>query len=152
PEWIELLEQYIAAAGRNPEGLIPRGDKLYFSTEGMRAYIWNKQGRLNDAVNLLLDVVQAKQDARYLEAWALGWLDPAGAVESLPEQDGLRLFSLALNRFPEARQSPVPRLREVQRWARLCDRFARQHPGQGLTTMLRAGLLRKAGYFDKAEN
>src|SRR5262245_61938476 len=49
PEWIELLEQYLAAAGRNPEALFPRGDKLYFSTEAVRAYIWNKRGRLHDA-------------------------------------------------------------------------------------------------------
>jgi tetratricopeptide (TPR) repeat protein len=152
PEWVELLEKYLAAAGPDPEALIPRGDKLYFSTEAMRAYIWHKKGRLHDAVDLLTQVVQAKTDARYLEAWALNWLEPAAAVESLPEQLGLRLFAQALNRFPEARQSPLPRLREVRRWARLGERFARKYPGGGgAALMLRAGLLRKAGLFDEAE-
>src|SRR5262249_16833199 len=131
PEWVELLEKYLAAAGPNPETLIPRGDKLYFSTEALRAYIWHKQGRLQDAVDLLTQVVQAKTDARYLEAWALDWLEPKGAVESLPEHLGLRLFAQALNRFPEARLSPMPRLREVRRWARLGERFARKYPGGG---------------------
>jgi len=115
PEWVELLERYLRAAGQNPESLIPRGDKLYFSTEAMRAYIWHKQGRRDDAVDLLVQVVKAKTDARYLEAWALNWLEPPGAVESLPQQTGLVLFTLVLSRFPEARRSPLPRLREVQR-------------------------------------
>ncbi|HKB40028.1 MAG TPA: tetratricopeptide repeat protein [Gemmataceae bacterium] len=151
PEWIELLEQYLAAAGPDPESLIPRGDKLYYSTEGMRAYIWHKQGRLADAIDLLVNVVQAKADSRYLEAWGLNWLEPPGAMESLPEQTGLLLLSSALNRFPEARLSPLPRLREMQRWAQLGERFARHHSTSGIGTMLRAGLLRKAGLLDEAE-
>lgn len=149
-EWVALLEQYLAAAGPDPEALIPRGDKLYFSTEAMRAYIWHKQGRLADAVELLTNAVHAKTEARYLEAWALGWLEPPGAVESLPEACALGLFSLLLTRSPEARLLPLPRLREMQRSARLSERFAGKHPGGGMITMLRAGLLRKAGLFDEA--
>lgn len=151
PEWVELLERYLAAAGPDPEALIPRGDKLYFGTEAMRAYIWHKQGKLVEAVNLLAQVVQAKQDARYMEAWALGWLEAPGAVEFLPEMSGLHVFSLALGRFPEARYSPISRLKQVRRWARLMDRFVKKHPGTGMTTMLRAGLHRKAGLFAEAE-
>jgi tetratricopeptide (TPR) repeat protein len=150
-EWVELLERYLAAAGPDPESLIPRGDKLYVSTEAMRAYIWHKQGRLADAVQLLVNVTEAKTDARYLEAWALGWLEPDGALESLPEQTALRLFAVVLNRFPEAKYSPAPRLREAQRWARLSERFAARHPGGGVGAMFRAGLLRKAGLFDEGE-
>jgi len=150
-EWIELLERYLAAGQPDPEALIPRGKKAYYTSEAMRAYIWHRQGRLADACQLLADVTHAKQEARYLEAWVLDWLEPAGAMESLPETVGLVLFSLALGRFPEARLSPARRLREIRRWARLCDRFARVYPGDGRTGMLRAGLFRKAGLFDEAE-
>jgi tetratricopeptide (TPR) repeat protein len=152
PEWVELLERYLAAAGPDPESLIPRGDKLYFGTEAVRAYIWQKQERLADAIQLLVDATAAKPDARYLEAWGLGWLEPPGAVESLPPPLGLRVFSTALGRLPEARQSPAPKLRQAQRWARLCERFVRVHPGDGVTLMLKAGLLRKAGRYDDAES
>ena len=151
PAWVALLEGYLAAAAPDPEALIPRGDKLYYGTEAMRAYIWHKQGRLEEAVGLLTEVVQAKQDARYLEAWVLDWLEPTGAVEFLPELKGLHLFSLVLNRFPEARMCASPRLKQIRRWARLMDRFAKKHPGTGMTTMLCAGLLRKAGLFADAE-
>jgi len=151
PEWIELLEQYLAAGQPDPEALIPRGKTAYYTAEAMRAYIWHRQGRLDEACQLLAEVTQAKPEARYLEAWALGWLEPTGAVEALPETVGLMLFSLALSRFPEARLSPVLRLREIRRWAWLCDRFARVYPGDGMTGMLRAGLFRKAGLFEEAE-
>lgn len=117
PEWVDLLERYLEAASPEPEALIPRSDRLYYSTEAVRAYIWHKQQRLADAVSLLADVVEAKRDARYLEAWGLDWLEPPGAAESLSEELALRLFSLALGRFPEARMSSAPRLRHVQRWA-----------------------------------
>src|SRR5436305_403088 len=29
PEWVELLDRYLAAGEPNPEALFPRGDKLY---------------------------------------------------------------------------------------------------------------------------
>lgn len=150
PEWIALLEQYLAAAGPDAERLIPREEKLYYSTEAMRAYIWYKQRRLEEAVDLLVQVVDAKPAARYLEAWALSWLEPAGAMESLTQGTGLRVLTSALMRANEARSAPLPRLREVERWARLGERFAPHLPGGDMAIMLRAGLLRKAGLFDAA--
>lgn len=151
PEWVELLERYLAAGEPDPESLIPRGEKAYYTTEAMRAFIWHRQGRLVDACQLLVQVTQAKPESRYLEAWTLDWLEPAGVVESLPEETGLLLFSIILGRYPEARLSPTRRLRDVRRWARLCDRFARVYPGEGMTGMLRAGLFRKSGQFAEAE-
>lgn len=149
-EWIELLERYLAAAGVNPESLIPRGDQLYYTTEAVRAYIWHRQGRLEEAIGLLTDVVHAKQESRYLEAWALGWLEPDGVIESLSEHCGLRLFSVILNRFPEAKYSPLSRLREIRQWAQLAERFGRRYPGDDMAIMLRAGLFRKAAMFNEA--
>jgi tetratricopeptide (TPR) repeat protein len=149
-EWIELLEDYLKAAGGDPEALFPRGDKLYYATEAVRAYVYYKQGRLADAIALLNQVVQAKSNARYLEAWALDWLQPAGAVESLPKMTGMHLFSLALGHFPEASRSTLPRLREVRRYAEFMDRFVARNPGDAMATMLHAGLHRKAGNLDRA--
>ena len=38
PEWRALLEEYLAAAGPDPETLVPpRGDKLYAGNEALRA-------------------------------------------------------------------------------------------------------------------
>ncbi len=150
-EWVELLERYLAAAGSDPESLIPRGEQLYTGTEALRAYIWHKQGRLADAIVLLVNVVEAKKTLRYLETWGLSWLEPLGVMETLPLETGLRLLSSTLIRFPEARQSPLPQLREVERWARLAERLGSVHPDNGQLLMFTAGLLRKAGRLDDAE-
>jgi tetratricopeptide (TPR) repeat protein len=150
PEWIDLLEEYLKAAGPNPERLIPRGEKLYYGTEAVRAYIWHRQGKLEEAVNLLWNVVHAKPDSRYMEAWCLNWIEPAGMAESLSEQLMLQLLGSALGRFPEAKLSTLSRRHQARRWAMIAERTAgaRQEPGTPL--MLRAGLLRKAGMFEEA--
>jgi tetratricopeptide (TPR) repeat protein len=149
-EWIELLERYLAAAGPNPEQLIPRGDKLYFSTEALRAYFWYKQGRLHEAVELLLGATEAKPSSRYLEAWALPWLEPAGIVEGLSPQLGLHLFATILGRYSERQHLTLKRAQELQRWSQLCERFLAHHPQDQMHTMLRAGILRKAGRYTEA--
>ena len=127
-DWIELLERYLAAAQPDPEALIPRGDKLYVSTEAMRAYIWHKQGRLADAVDLLCQVTQANQGMRYLEAWALDWLEPAGAIESLPG-DRAAFFSLGQS-SQQAAKSTVGRVQAVKRIASLLDRYVPAFPAK----------------------
>jgi tetratricopeptide (TPR) repeat protein len=149
PEWIELLEQYLAATP-DPEVLIPRGEELYVATEALRAYLWQRQGQLDEAVKLLVSVTHAQSDARYLEAWALDWLEPPGVIESLPADTGLQLFSSVLSRFPEARRMTLTRLRHLRRWAKLSERFAPKSGSAGVGAMLRAGILRKAGLFDAA--
>src|SRR5262249_21737243 len=130
----------------------PRGDKLYYTTEALRAYIFHKQGRLEEAINLLAQITKNKTDARYLEAWGLDWLEAEGAVESLTRNVALLVFTLALNRFPEASHATLPRQREMCRYAALMDRYIRSHAAEeGMDTMLHAGLNRKAGNFDRAE-
>lgn len=153
PDFIELLERYLAAAGPDPETLIPRGEQLYASTEAMRAYIWQRQGRLPEAIRLLVDVVHARPSDRYLEAWGLDWLEAPGAVESLDAALAHLVFASVLGRFPEARKAPVRVLHQAGRWARLADRCAAAHRDPdpaGL--MMRAGLLRKAGRYGDAES
>jgi tetratricopeptide (TPR) repeat protein len=150
-EWIDLLKDYLRAAGPDPEALIPREEKPYCSTEAMRAYIYHEQGRLMEAVDLLTQAVKAKPEARYLEAWALDWLEPAGAVEALPQTTAIRLFMLVLGHYPEASQLTWLRQREIDRFAQLLERYVAQLPADDMMIMLRAGLHRKAGNFNHAE-
>ena len=149
-EWLALLEQYIAAGAPDPESLYPRGDELFYTTEAVRAYIWHWQGKLGDAIDLIASVVYAKPDSNYLDDWVLSWLEPEGAVESLPDDTGWQLFSLVLHHFPEARFSSAAGFDKAQLWAHLVERFASTHDQTGRTTMIRCGILRKAAYFDEA--
>lgn len=153
-EWVALLESYLAASQPDPELLIPRhGKQLYYATEAMRAYIWYKKGKLGDAIDLLVNVVDAKKDARYLEVWGLKWLEVAGAVESLPAQVAWTLFSKVMIRFPEAYCATLSQVSYLKRWLALCERYSANHTmaKSGHLLMLRAGLFRRAAEFAQGE-
>jgi len=78
--------------------------------------------RLTEAVDLLAQAVKTKPEARYLEAWALNWLEPAGAVESLSQTTAVRLFMMVLGHYSEASQLTLFRQREISRFAQLLER------------------------------
>lgn len=150
PRWLELLDRLAAAAGPALEALVPDVDVRHASTEALRAWIWQRQGRLDDAVSRLVGVTQAIADPRMLDGWALGWLEPAGAVESLPESTGLQLFGTLLNQNTEALHATAAQVATLRRWSALLERAAPAWEATSLLRMLRAGLLRKAGRFDDA--
>jgi tetratricopeptide (TPR) repeat protein len=148
-EWMALFDQYVDKANGDLETLIPRGDKLFAATEAMRALIWQRQGRLAEAVELMLQVTAATH-AKYLHEWVLDWVEPEGAIESLADASVLHLLALALTNIPEARAATMREVREAQRWAAVSERWSPRDGADGQTVMIRAGLLRKAGLFDDA--
>ena len=150
PRWLDLLDRLAAAAGPALDALVPDVDPRHASTEALRAWIWQRQGRLDDAVARLVGVPEAVADTRMLDAWALGWLEPEGAVESLPQPAGLHLFATLLNRNAEALHATATQLAILRRWSALLERAAPAWDATSLLRMLRAGLLRKAGRFDDA--
>ena len=151
PEWLELMERYLAAAGGDLARLLPEdGEDRYFASEAARALLFARAGRLREAVELLAMVQQAKSDAPYLEAWVPDWLEPAGALEGLPPSVVLQILTQALVALPEAASLEVQREESARRLARL----ARRLPLAGLPDELRStadmtliGLHRKAGLF-----
>ncbi len=149
PRWCALRDRLVAASAA-PDELVPDAEPRHASTEALRAWIWHAQGRLDDAVSRLVDVTQAIGDPKLLHAWALDWLEPAGAVESLPESGGLRLFSTLLGQHGEAPNATAAQLADLRRWSALLERAAPAWEPTGLLRMLRAGLMRKAGRFDDA--
>jgi tetratricopeptide (TPR) repeat protein len=150
-DWLALFGQYFDSTGGELETLIPRGEKLYASTEAMRALIWHRQGRLGDAVELMLQVTPATP-ASYLHDWVLGWVEPEGAAESLKEATALNLFALALTntKTPEARLATRAQMLIARRWAAVSERVLPQQGEGSRSLMIRAGILRKAGLFDEA--
>src|SRR5262249_43139787 len=85
-EWMALFDQYFDKTNGDLETLIPRGETLYAATEAMRALIWQRHRRLAEAVALIVQVTSATHP-KYLHEWVLGWVEPEGAIESLPKDD-----------------------------------------------------------------
>ena len=147
-EWIEMAYEYIKAAGENPEEkLLPQEEKRYVSTEALRAFIWHEEDKLQDAVDLLIEINKSSPDSGYLENWVIKWITPSGKIESLPEQTTTHLYATILNQFGEAYLADFKRLNLVRQWADLLKRIPYESPQW---TMIRIGLLRKSGYLDEA--
>ncbi|MDC3379176.1 tetratricopeptide repeat protein [Planctomycetota bacterium] len=150
-EWLALVDQYLERFGGDLEAMLPEGEERYFATEALRAHVHYKQGRLEDAVDLLCLVSEAKPQAQYVEAWALDWLEPQGAFEYLPGETRLRLLSGSLTRYAEHPALTLELERSAQRLARLACRLTTDGLGDPemikMVDMTIAGLHRKSGLF-----
>ncbi|MBW8758644.1 MAG: hypothetical protein JF586_13610 [Burkholderiales bacterium] len=148
--WRALLDRYVAAAAGDPSALVPDVEPRHAATEALRAWTWQAQGRRDEAVSRLVDVAQALGSAALLHGWAIAWVEPPGAIESLPEAAGLKLFAALLTLNPEAAHASASQLASMRRWSTLLERAAPRWEDTSLLRMMRPGLMRKAGRLDEA--
>lgn len=151
PEWLALAEQYRARVGRPADAeLLPIGEQRYYASEALRSWLMAREERLPEAVDLLLQVIDVAPGTDYLNAWALGWLEPAGALERLDPALQMRLFSRVIQATPEAREASVRQLTAARRWAALAGRVTPSSDLAAQWPMLHIGLLRRAACFEQA--
>ena len=150
PRWRDLLDRTIEAAGAALDTLVPDVDPRHASTEALRAWLWQVQGRRGEAVSRLVDVARALDSPALLHAWALDWLEPEGAIESVGADIGLKLFACLLTQCGEAAGAPAGQIASLRRWSALLERVAPAWEPTSLLLLMRAGLMRKAGRFDDA--
>lgn len=150
PEWRELLDAYLARAQGREESLLPEAQRNYYAIEAVRAFIFARQGQLDEAMRLLNGVIKAMPNTAYMDAWGAEWLGAPGAVESLPREVTLHVVVSALMRFPEFASLTH---RQGQALSFYIDVVGRVHAASGADSasiMAEIGLLRKAGRFDEA--
>jgi tetratricopeptide (TPR) repeat protein len=150
PEWLKLLEEYLVRVGDDDQFIYPRKEKNYFAEEAVRAFIWARKGQLDEAIDLLLQVVQAKPEVNYLEAWALDWLENSDIPGSVSQQTFTKLLALALNRFPESRWLREEQRHQLERYADMALALPAEWQESPVLQMVIAGILRKSGRFDEA--
>jgi tetratricopeptide (TPR) repeat protein len=147
-DWQALAARYLDAAGGNVEALLPVGAERFVNSEALRAWFWQRQGKVPAAVDLLLQVARAAGHARYLHAWALDWLERDGALAGVDEATMMQLLATVLNSVEEAHESSAATVRDVGRWAALAGRASAAYAPTPIVLLVRAGLHRKAGQFD----
>ena len=149
-EWLTLLEEYLRRVGEDESKLYPIKEKRYFAEEAVRAFVWARKGKWNEAMGLLLQVVEAQPDSRYLDAWGLDWLQKQQAIAGLDALTLNRILALAVNRFPERRWLRPSLRRKLEQYATIATQAPAALRGNAEFQMLHAGLLRKLGRFDEA--
>lgn len=150
PEWLQLLGQYLDRVGNDDLKLYSLNEPRYFADEAVRAYIWARQGRLAEALDLLFQAAQAKPGSKYMDAWALDWLENPQALAALPGPTVERVLAHAVSRFPEARWARTRDLVTLERYVALASRVPTKLRSSPSFHMLHAGLLRKLGKFPEA--
>lgn len=152
PESLDLLQAYIDAAG-DLESILPdQQTHAYYATEALRAFFWMQQGRLVDAANLLFSVGHAKPDSKFLRLWGLEWFEPAGAIESLPEQLAWQIFIVILQGVDGPGNLTVEEIEMMARWSALAERYAASCKNRAVSSlMVRVGLFRRADKHAEAE-
>lgn len=149
--WLALAEQYVAKAGMDPiSTLLPPAEERFASTEALRAWLCQREGRLEEAIDLIVAVMQAAPEARYLDTWVLDWVESEGALESVSPTSQLRLVKSLLENTPEARLASARKLQAMQRWSRVLGRITPPDDMRSAWQMLHIGVLRRAGRFDEA--
>lgn len=151
-ESLRLAEQYFQAAGDNPLELLPASEAEPPCCEesALRAWLLARSGRVPEAVELLIALVNGDLDACYLEAWVLDWLEVPGAVESLPGPTMLRLMLLVSQQYPEWKFVTADQQRLLNRYVNVIRRWKISEDQAELAEMTRIGLLRRAGRFSEA--
>lgn len=147
-EWVDLVDAYLQRA--EEDTLLPETQERYFATEALRAYLWARAHRLDDAARLWSAVHRAKGDARYLQTWGLQAFEPARAIESLGDDSGIEMLGRMLVTLPEQRYQTAVTREVSHRYGKLAQRFAESHAARPELAMIVPGLLRKAGLFDDA--
>lgn len=71
-DWLEWLEKYVERAGGEADALWPHEEPLYYSTEAVRAYLWARQGRYAEAVDLII-LVTGEARGIFRSGHSTGW-------------------------------------------------------------------------------
>ncbi|MBO6937375.1 MAG: hypothetical protein JJ863_20550 [Deltaproteobacteria bacterium] len=154
-EMLSLLDRYASLAGNLDALLPPPTGERYYAIEAIRARQLVAAGQLGQGVDLLGQVNGAKPGLRYLDAWALDWLEPSGRIESLPVSVVLPALATAMQSLAEAKRMTPKRIRHAERWARLAERVLAVHGQAGdpqlaaNLDMLVLGLFRRAGLYEE---
>jgi len=147
PEWRAVVDAYIQRLGpQQAERLLTEG---HFSNEAVRTLLWAQQGKVSDAIGLLMQVAEAKPSARFAEAWLPDYVDKLNEPVELPVL--YTTLGIAMKMLSEQRYLSSEEAARQQILARCVVRMADAHDLEPMAEMLVLGVMRKGGLFDEGK-
>ena len=158
PEWLNLLERYLERAIENPESLLSEKNRNYYAIEAIRAYIYTKQGKFREALQILDAIAQSMPKTLYMRTWGIDWLSRTGVMESIDLNFSGAILADALNRFGELYDLTYERQQYLLKFAELTKKYLElrwrlksgDRKRDSIMNMTYVGFLRKAGCFHEA--
>lgn len=149
PEWTELFDEIIDAAPETLELVPIDPEGCSFTQAAARAYVEARQGDINAALNLLLQVCQVVPDLDYI-SWAVKWLEnPLYAKAADLDIVGSYLAGIARQYPGDEIPDQVERGR-VYRLVPMLQSLLAQNPEHPAFLMISAAIFRKLGLRDEA--
>ncbi len=150
---LALLHEIVSKT-EDPLALVPLdGGEADFATAATRAYILGQRGAYQDALSLLLKVVETRPDVPYLQ-WASWWLQQTGLAQSLPLHFVAGVLATGFLKMVSGCPSPMkeddPRLLNVQIAEYYCRVFREIHPQDSFLYFAGSVIARRLGKFEDA--
>lgn len=128
---------------------MPVGNQMFVGMVAIRAYIDASLGRLDEAVDLLLQAFKAQPQTPYV-AWLERWRELPGFAQALVPGRVLSTTAETVSRSPEYAADRKRDRTALANVARLLDVATDASPDQDFLWFLRCVALRKLGRFDEA--
>jgi tetratricopeptide (TPR) repeat protein len=150
--------QQLMRMGNRPDHRMevhPLVGKHYHAKVAVHAYILASQGRIGEAISLLLHLIQVKPEIPYI-LWLQRWQDQPGFATALDPMDVARIGAQLIQKFPGVYVFSRSAREEIARYLPLFQVLYTTYPdwktkdGHISTIFLYSTLLRKAGFFEEA--
>ena len=149
-EWLIFLDEIVTAGGLDPDTIAPLGDKPYFATVAVRAYVLARRRDLTTAIQLLLRVFTVEPSVPFVQ-WGASWLSAPGAAAKVDVDEVVYSLIQLLQRFPgddlddedrEALAETIP----------LLDALEEAHPTSWRLAGVQSMILRKIRRYEEASS
>lgn len=98
-EWLIFLDEIVQAGEIDPDKIAPLGERPFFATVAVRAYVIARRRDLTTAIQLLVRVFTVEPSVPFIR-WGVSWLSAPGAAAKVDVDEVVHALIQLLQRFP----------------------------------------------------
>lgn len=149
-EWLIFLDEIVQAGELDPDTIAPLGERPYFATVAVRAYVHARRRDLTTAIQLLLQVFTVEPSVPFIQ-WGASWLSAPGAAAKVNVDEVVYSLIRLLERFPGDNLDDAAR-EALAETLPLLDALEEAHPSSWRLAGVQSMILRKVGRYEEASS
>ena len=147
-EWLIFLDEIVEAGEIDPDKVAPLGERPFFATVAVRAYVLARRRDLTTAIQLLVRVFTVEPAVPFIR-WGVSWLSAPGAAAKVDVDDVVQSLVELLERFPGDDLDDEDRERLAETLP-LLEALEEAHPDSWRLSGVQSMILRKVGKYAEA--
>ncbi len=149
-EWLIFLDEIVEAGKIDPDTIAPLGERPFFATVAVRAYVIARRRDLTTAIQLLVRVFAAEPSVPFIQ-WGASWLSAPGAAAKVDVDDVVASLIELVRGFPGDDLDAQDRERLAETLPVL-EALEEAHPGSWRLAGVYSMILRKVGHHEAASS